>query len=69
MWKDTELMNYNKQIETLTDMVAASSRLSIGLAGVLYATLPPKDWYKVEVLLEAHNDAMDGLVIFKGEEE
>ena len=62
-------MNYNKQIETLTDMVAASSRLSIGLAGVLYATLPPKDWYKVEVLLEAHNDAMDGLVIFKGEEE
>ena len=61
-------MNTDEQIRTLTDMVAASSRLSIGLAGIVYGILPKAEWYKVEVLLEAHNDAMDGLVIFRGEE-
>ena len=59
------------KLEALTEMVAASSRLSIGLSGVVYSLLTPKDRYKVEVLLEAHNDSMRGLAtdIQKGKEE
>ncbi len=54
-------MNDFDQIESLTDMVSASSRLSIGLAGLVYGLLPPAEYYKVEVLLEAHNDALEAI--------
>ena len=56
-------MNELDQIESLTDMVAASSRLSIGLAGLVYGLLPPAEYYKVEVLLEAHNDVLESLTL------
>ena len=62
-------MTYTEQIDLLTDMVSASSRLSIGLAGLVYGLLPRDEYYKVEVLLEAHNDALESLTIDdRGEE-
>ena len=56
-------MNDIDQIESLIDMTSASSRLSIGLAGLVYGLLPPAEYYKVEVLLEAHNDALESLTL------
>ena len=63
-------MNTDDKIKAITEMVGASSRLSIGLAGLVYSVLPAKHRYKVEVLLEAHNDALGSLAedIRKGRE-
>ena len=57
------------QLKALIDMVSASSRLSIGLARVVYELLPSKEYYKIEVLLEAHNDALESLTLdlYKGD--
>ena len=64
-------MNRLTKLTVLTEMTGASSRLAIGLAGLVYSVLPAKDRYKVEVLLEAHNDALGSLAedIRKGKEE
>ena len=56
-------MEYTEEMLALTDMVSASSRLSIGIAGLVYTLLPKKDLYKVQVLIEAHNDALDLLAL------
>ena len=49
------------KLEVITDMLAASHHLSIGLAGLLHKVLPEEEGYKVEVLLETYTDALKSL--------
>ena len=50
------------KIEVLTEMSAATATLAIGLAAVLVSTLPADEVYKVEVLLEGHNDKLKHII-------
>ena len=51
------------KLEVITDMLAASHHLSIGLAGLLHKVLPEEEGYKVEVLLEAYTDTLRELTM------
>ena len=54
-------MKEKDKIDALAEMVGASSTLVVGLSGLVYGLLPEEEGYKVEVLLESHNDALESL--------
>jgi len=64
-------MTTEERILALCEMYRATTTLTLGLAGLVVDILPKKEMYKIEVLLEAHNDALNGLKmdIKKGKEE
>ena len=51
------------KLDIMTDMIAASHKLSIGLAGLVHKLLPEEEGYKVEVLLEAYTDTLRELTM------
>lgn len=52
-----------KKLDIITDMIAASHKLTIGLAGLVHEVLPEDEGYKVEVLLETYTDTLRDLTV------
>ena len=46
------------KLELLTNMYETTATLTVGLAQVVHEVLPKEERYKVEVLIDAHNDAL-----------
>lgn len=51
------------QTDVILHIATANTRLLIGISGIIAGLLPKDEIYKMEVLLEAHNDTLRETVV------